>query len=271
MFPEAPAISPRDARRRRVLACQTTATSDLVVKPLWSSDEPRPEWPTRDHRGRLLESQQVGPSIRRFRVELDDRSEYLEGQHAILDVAGVRRCYSMATLSGDFVVEFIAKHYPNGEGSAQLFGLSPGDEFEVELPYGEMWVGDADRPIAMIAGGTGIAPILAMLRKRVVARDIRSIDVFYGAGRQSELVCWEEVDALVKDLPDGRLSCAVVEPATGWTGTVGFVTDALASCRERIARSDVYVAGPPPMVDAVLGQLRDWSVGADRIHYDRFG
>jgi len=163
---EAPAVDARDARRRRMVTCQTTPTSDLVIKPIWSSDQPRPELPTADHRAQLVDVQGLGPDIRRFRFHLEAAAVYREGQYAILELApGLRRCYSMSHLAGSRVVEFIAKRYAGGPGSERLFALPIGSQIPVELPYGDMWLREGVRPVVLIAGGTGISPILALLRQ----------------------------------------------------------------------------------------------------------
>jgi NAD(P)H-flavin reductase/ferredoxin len=272
VFPGAPSVNERDVRRKRAVACQVAATSDVVFKPFRVSDVPAPTLATRDDTAELVEVEELGPEIRRFVLRLSRPSEYLEGQYAILEVApGLRRCYSMAGLAGSDTVCFIAKRYPGGAGSEALFALSPGDAVPIELPYGAMWLRETDRPLVLVAGGTGISPILAVVRRLAASGDQRPVRVFYGAGSPAELVAWGELSALVADLADGVLTGAVVDAGDDWVGTRGFVTDALVHCEELAADGDVYLAGPPPMVDAVLGVLKDRSVGLDRISYDRFG
>jgi len=95
--------------------------------------------------------------------------------------------------------------------------------------------------------------------------------VFYGATTRAELVCWGELGSLVGTLLDGRLYGALVKPEGDWNGATGFVTDALLPRMDAVADSDVYLAGPPPMVNAVLALLRERGVQLDRIHYDSFG
>ena len=272
LFADAPAMTPRDARRRRVLTCQTTPRSDLVIKPLWVSDRPREELPTADYRGELVAADELGPEIRRFRFRLDRPAGYREGQYAILDLGEcLRRCYSMSNLQGSSDIEFVAKRYAGRPGSERLFCLPPGSEIGLELPYGDMWLRPGDRTAVLIAGGTGISPILALARRLHQDADPRPVRVFYGAGSRAELVCWDELRSLVDCLPDGRLHGALLQPDDAWSGTVGFVTHALD--RHLVDGADVtyYLAGPPPMVDAVLERLRDWGVELTQIHYDSFG
>lgn len=270
LYPDAPAIGPRDARRRRTLTCQTTARSDLTIKALRTG--PSEERPTRDHWAELLAADELGPDIRRFRFKLDSTSRYRPGQYAILELdRDLRRCYSMAGPPGADTVEFIAKRYPGRPGSGALFALSPGEQVPVELPYGDMWLRPGDRDVVLTAGGTGISPILALLRQLADTGATRPVHVFYGANTEQDLVCWDELQTLVSRLPTARLHGALLKPGEFWSGTTGLVTDALRVRLAELGDADHYLAGPPVMVDAVLALLRENSTPRDRIHYDRFG
>jgi ferredoxin-NADP reductase/ferredoxin len=272
LFAGCPAVNERDARRRRIVTCQTTPTSDIVIKANWIERGPRSERPTNDYRARLVRVDMLGPQLRRFTFALDRVTSYREGQYAILDLGeGVRRCYSMSGLAGLPSLEFIAKRYENRIGGQRLFALPVGSEIAIELPYGDMWIRDGDRPVVLIAGGTGISAILALAQKLAHFGERRPVRAFYGAASVAELVCWQDLRSLVEAMPNGRLYGAVVNSAPEWQGPVGLVTDLLASHQSEVADAEVYLAGPPPMVDAVLDQLRQCAVPLDRIHYDRFG
>lgn len=272
LLPDAPSILSRDARRGRVLACQSTPASDLTIKPARVSDRPQEELPTTDVGGTLADVEALGPGIQRFRFELRDNAVFREGQHAILDLGGgLRRCYSMANLSGFPSLEFIAKRYEGGRGSERLFGLLLGAHIRLEVPYGDMWVRDSARPVCLVAGGTGVAPILSMLRRLVATDDRRAVRVFFGANTYPELVCWAELATLTDKLKEGHLHGALVEPSKRWEGTRGVVTDALGEYLDKLNDARYYFAGPPVMTNAVFDLLRQQGVQLDRLHYDSFG
>lgn len=272
LLPDAPSLSVRDARRNRILLCQSTPVSDLVVKPGSVSRDPRENFRTADSGAVLVERERLGPDIGRFRFELDQAVAYREGQHAILDTGeGLRRCYSMASLAGDAEIEFIAKRYEGRRGSERLFSLEPGTLVSVELPYGEMWVRDSGQRICLVAGGTGIAPILAILRRLEASGDTRETQVFFGANTREELVCWDEIVALADKLASGRVTGALAAPPAGWPGARGFVTDALRAALPDMPDATFYIAGPPVMTDAVLALLREHDVQLSQVHYDSFG
>ena len=226
----------------------------------------------RDHRGRLVAREELGPDLARFRFRLEEEAVYRPGQHAILDLGdGLRRCYSLAGQPGSHEVAFIAKQYAGRPGSGRLFGVREGDEVVLELPYGDMFLRPGDEPVVLVAGGTGISAILALAEQLAGAGTDREVHLFYGAGTVAELVCWDELEAALGGLPSGHLHGALLTPPAGWAGTTGFVTTALSRALPGLADAVFYVAGPPPMTDATLELLRRHGIQLDRVHYDSFG
>jgi toluene monooxygenase electron transfer component len=270
--PGAPAVDERDARRRRVLACQSTPSSDLVVRPGRVDAVPSGERPVADYAGVLVSREVLGPEVARFGFRLDRPATFRPGQHAILDLGdGVRRCYSMANLPDGVRVDFIAKRYPGRPGSGRLFALELGAEVPLELPYGDMFLRDRDAPIVLVAGGTGVSAMLALLRQLAAAGDARPVTVFYGARTREELVCFDELRELTDALGSAELVGALGEPPDGWPGVAGFVTDAVAARLDGLAGAVFYVAGPPVMTTATVDLLRARGVQLDAVHYDAFG
>ena len=272
LFAEAPAISPRDARRNKVLACQTTPTSDLVIKPTWVEDSPRDGLAAERCAATLTTKDEIGPAIFRLGFTLEHVVPFREGQHAVIEVSdALRRCYSMSNRPGTATAEFIMKRYDGKLGSETVSALSPGDDVVIEMPFGEMWLQDTDAPICLVAGGTGIAPILSLLHQLSADRDPRPVRVIYGANVLDELVCWEDLASLAGELPDSVLIGALARPHPGWEGVEGLVTHALEPILEDLKAAEFYIAGPPIMTNAVRKQLGENGIQLDRIRYDSFG
>jgi len=274
LFPDAPAIKPRDVRRKRILTCQSTPGSDLVLRVLGEL-KPRDDLPTADYQGVLREVEPLAPEIRRFRFALDRPARFSAGQYAILELApGLRRAYSMANLPGEPEVEFIVKRYPGGQGTERLFTMRPGTKVSMELPYGAAYLRAPSRPMVFAAGGTGIAPILALLREGIASQRIANwpVHIFYGARTLEELVCLEDLRALADTLPQATLVPVVEKAADGWWGESGLVTDALQR-RLPAPWTDYtfYMAGPPPMIQATLRLLQRAEVPITQIYFDSFG
>ena len=272
LFAEAPAISPRDARRNKVLACQTTPTSDLVIKPTWVEDSPRDGLAAERCAATLTTKDEIGPAIFRLGFTLEHVVPFREGQHAVIEVSdALRRCYSMSNRPGTATAEFIMKRYDGKLGSETVSALSPGDDVVIEMPFGEMWLQDTDAPICLVAGGTGIAPILSLLHQLSADRDPRPVRVIYGANVLDELFCWEDLASLAGELPDSVLIGALARPHPGWEGVEGLVTHALEPILEDLKAAEFYIAGPPIMTNAVRKQLGENGIQLDRIRYDSFG
>lgn len=268
LYPEAPTLDERDARRGRTITCQTTATSDLTIKVRRLG--PAEERPTADYDAVLAEVVPLGPDISAFRFTLDRPADFRPGQYAILEPApGLRRCYSMAGLPGSPEVEFVAKRYPGKPGSNALFDLAVGAACPMELPYGDMWLRPGDDPVVLVAGGTGISPVLSLVRQLAAAGHGGEVDVVFGANSRAELVLWEELVSLVEALPRGRLHGVIASPGDDWTGLAGLAPDHLPTLLTGAERC--YLAGPPGMVDATLQALRACDVSLALTHYDRFG
>ncbi|WP_093228713.1 2Fe-2S iron-sulfur cluster binding domain-containing protein [Thermoflavimicrobium dichotomicum] len=277
MLPEAPALSERDQRRRRIILCQSVPESDVVLKGCTLLEEPPENLATADYRAVIAEVEELAPEVARFRLQLDRPADYRPGQYAILNLGdGLRRAYSMANLPGTREVDFIARRYPNGSGSQKLFSLSPGTELTLELPYGTAYLRETSRPLVFIAGGTGIAPILAMTREWASngGRTGKSLTIFYGARTPEDLVCLEELQQLTGSFPQAQVIPVVNEGGAGWSGEVGFVTDALLGrLAEPWDEYEFYMAGPPVMVQSVLKLLEEEGRGVSitQVHYDSFG
>jgi toluene monooxygenase electron transfer component len=249
--------------------------SDVVLKGCTLLEGPPENLATADYRAVIADVEELAPEVARFRLQLDRAAVYQPGQYAILTLGdGLRRAYSMANLPGTREVEFIARRYPNGPGSQKLFSLSPGTELTLELPYGAAYLRETSRPLVFIAGGTGIAPILALTREWAFrgGRTGRSLTIIYGARTPRDLVCLEELRQLTRSFPQAYVIPTVNEGGAGWSGEVGFVTDALLRClAEPWDGYEFYMAGPPVMVQSVLKLLEERGVSITRVHYDSFG
>jgi toluene monooxygenase electron transfer component len=274
LFDEAPAIRPQDERRSRILACQSVAESDLVIK-VKRALEPREDLPTVDVEGTLTAAEEIGPDIRLFRFDVGTSVDFRPGQYAILEpTPGLRRAYSMTSLPGESTVEFLIKRYDGKPGTNRLFELEPGTAVPIELPFGSAYhrPGTDQMPV-FVAGGTGLGPILGMLRALDAdgSREADGSCVLYGAPSVEELVLVDELEPLCERL-GARFVPVVERPGEDWEGEIGYVTAAMADAMPA-AWEDLryYVAGPPVMVDATLDLLNERSVQIDRIHHDAFG
>jgi len=273
MFPGAPAVNPRDSRRNRILACQSRALSDVTIARGpgdWSAPAPR----CVEQQAILRDVEYLAPEIRQFTFETSEPIDFLPGQYAILHLGvGLRRCYSMCNLPGSPLLQFISKRYNGGKGSNVLAALTRGARITIEAPFGSCTLRRRPGRKVFVAGGTGIAPILAMMREAAEAQlDFGSpVDLIYGARTPADLVTADMLEAAIARVAHSRYLPVVEQAPAGWPHAAGFVTDAIKATIADPAAAEFYVAGPPGMVNTVKTLLRGADVPITQVHYDSFG
>jgi len=270
LLPDAPAISDRDARRGRILLCQSSALTDVILRPLRVDDSAPAGRHTRRLAGRVECLTKVGPSLFELRINVGSPLDFRAGQFAILENGdGLRRCYSLAGTAGESTARFVFKCYEGRPMSTWLSTCLVGDSLTVEVPYGDVWLRPGQRGMLMIAGGTGISAIISLVREAATSHRTRELTVLYGARSAAELALLTELRGLVDAHGSARLVAMAEEGPTEAPVESGRVTDVLAQLT--VNDHDVYLAGPPAMVDAVDILLEERGVQRDRLFVDRFG
>lgn len=273
LFATAPAISPRDARTRRILACQSMARSDVTIR-LSPAAAPPLARPSREQRAELVSVEELAPEIRRFTFRPEAGADFLPGQYAILHLApGLRRAYSMCNLPDGTHLQIISKRYQGGAGSTALAAMTPGESLTIEAPFGNCTLKPRPGRKIFIAGGTGISPILALARQAAQeAVDFEApVDVIYCARRAADLAAGDELAAAVGQIRGARYHPVLEEDPEGRAALTGRAPEAITAMEFDPAATEFYVAGPPVMVNAVKAQLKEAGVPITRVHYDSFG
>jgi propane monooxygenase reductase subunit len=249
--------------------CRAMPEQDLVVELLhYDPDGYRLEHPIRDGKAVVEEVDALTHDVTRLllRVEQPADFSFVPGQYVDLWVPGedaARRSFSMANVPGDGRIELMIKRYPGGKLSGMLGeSIVPGTEIGFTGPYGAFRLRAGERPILMVAGGSGMAPILSVLRQLSAEGCERPVRFFYGARTERDLFHGDEVSALGERLADFRFE-PIVER---------FVHEAVDEylAGGEIAAPDVYMCGPPPMVEAAIELLPALGVADKRVFYDKF-
>lgn len=276
------ALSDAEEAQGYTLLCRAMPDEDLVVELLhYDPDNYRLEFPIREGRSCVLAVEKLTHDIYRLILEIVEPSDFAfkPGQYVDVQVPGTteRRSFSMANLPGDGQLELIIKHYDGGRFSSLLAGgLVQGSEIVFTGPYGALYLRESDRPILMVAGGSGMAPQLALLRELARTGSRRRVRFFYGARARRDLFYQDLVTELGAQLADFAFTPVLSEPADGdsWEGETGFVHDAVGEFLRAGALDrdpEAYLCGPPPMVDATIELLVNaHDVAEAHIHYDKF-
>jgi benzoate/toluate 1,2-dioxygenase reductase subunit len=197
---------------------------------------------------------------------------YLPGQYVNVSVPGTSqtRSYSFSSMPKDGVVEFLVRNIPNGLMSRYLAeAAKAGDQLTLTGPIGSFYLRDVTRPILMLAGGTGLAPFLAMLE---VLRDKgakQPIHMIYGVTNDADLVEVEKLAAFAASIPGFTFATVVADQASAHDRK-GYVTHHMPDAALHGGDVDLYLCGPPPMVDAVRAYLAEKGVKPASFHFEKF-
>jgi len=265
-----------EARKGYVLTCQSYARSDLTLQFSYESARVRPS-ERRTVQAALAESAFVADSVVRLRLRTTGREvfEFRPGQYVNMTVPGTseQRSFSLANTPGaGSDLEFFVRILADGLMSNYLRGRArPGDCLEVAGPFGEFYLREPRRAILMVAGGTGLAPMLSMLGQLAAAGgDSPPIHLLYGVNRRSEIFGIERLEEYRRALEHFRYEVAVAFPESDWSGSRGFVTDLLRDNLLPPAGLDAYLCGPPPMIEAATSWLARGGLPPQSIHSEKF-
>jgi len=137
---------------------------------------------------------------------------------------------------------------------------------------GQFGVRLSHRPMVMVAGGSGMAPVLAMLKDLAAAGNRREVTFFYGARTCTDLFLLDELNALAAEHDWLTFVPALSEPSgdDGWEGETGLVTEVLSRRCPSTTGMEAYLCGPPPMIDAAIEVLKSTGCKERHIYFDRF-
>ncbi len=264
-------LSDDDLDQGMILACQAVPRTDVRIEVDLSAQGARRTVP-----GRVVAQEQLTHDISSLRIQLDEALPYKAGQFAQLSLdslPGVARSYSFATaVQPNAQVTFFVRKVEGGQFSGHVHGQSlVGQAVKVEGPLGDFWLRQADSPLLLVAGGSGLAPILALLEDALAQGVKRPVHLLFGARSQADLYGLPAIEAMAKAWPAAFQFTPVLsaEPeGSGWAGARGMVGEAVTA--QLLPGAHAYLCGPPPMVDAVSTLLRDRGVPREHIHADRF-
>ena len=218
--------------------------------------------------GVVREVRHPNPDAVLLRLEVDGRTQHLPGQHYVFRLTAedgytASRSYSVASSPADPLLEFYVERLDDGEVSTHLADVVElGGELELRGPIGGWFVWDGSAPAVGVAGGTGLVPLVAMLRH---ARDLGRpdlISVVVSARNRAELPYPDELGdqtvLLTREALDGR--------AAGRLSTAD-----LAPVLDRSPGAAVYVCGSAGFAAAAGDLLMDLGVPAGLVRVERFG
>lgn len=269
------ALTEAEVEAGHVLACQTRLKSPGSF--YFDIDSSICSVATEIFEGTVSAVEQVSEGAAILEVTLDDTGavmHYLPGQYARIQVPGTEewRAYSFATgKARDGKVRFLIRLLPSGVMSDYLRDRAAvGDAIALEAPFGAFYMRQIERPLLMVAGGTGLSAFLGMLDELVEKGSCtQPIRLCYGVTQEQDLSELERLAAFTETLPDFAFEPIVMKASEAWQGKRGVVCDLFD--HDFLARPfDAYLCGPPPMIEATRQWLQDNQAAEHRLFFEKF-
>ena len=144
-----------------------------------------------------------------------------------------------------------------------------GDEIEFNGPLGSFYLREIKRPALFLAGGTGLAPFLSMLHKIEESGSDQPVHLIFGVTNDADLVRVDELEGYAQRLPNFTFTCCVASEDSAYPNK-GYVTRYMTPALLNNGLVDIYLCGPPPMVDAVRKFLADEGITPASFYYEKF-
>ncbi|WP_433875371.1 benzoate 1,2-dioxygenase electron transfer component BenC [Sinomonas atrocyanea] len=268
------ALTEEEADAGFCLPCQMQPESDLVLRISGTADMAKSS--IGQFTATLEKLHWYADNTAGLTLAVDDREKlhYLPGQYMNVKVPGTdeERSYSFSSGPGAEKLTFLVRTAPDGVMTTYLKErAAEGDRLVLEGPIGSFFLRDVKRPVLMLAGGTGIAPQLAMLEKLSASGEAPAfpIHLAYGATWDKDLVEVEALERYAASI-EGFTFDTIVADAESEHPKKGYVTQHLLPEHLNDGDVDVYLCGPPAMVDAVRKYFTAEGITPANFYYERF-
>jgi benzoate/toluate 1,2-dioxygenase reductase component len=264
------ALAEDEAANGYVLTCQMRPKSDCVIKVPASAAACKTE--VGSHSGRLSAIARDSATTVTFSLQAERPLSFLPGQYVNLQVPGSKetRSYSFSSAPNQTELSFLIRDVPDGLMSTYMRSkANTGDFMMFTGPYGSFYLRPVIRPILMLAGGTGLAPFLSMLLWLKDNPSDQPITLAYGVNTNEDLVELGTLAELKSVIPNFDFFTVVVDKESGHS-KLGYVTDHLKPEQLNDGNVDVYVCGPPPMVDGVRRWMSGIGVTPKNFLFEKF-
>jgi anthranilate 1,2-dioxygenase reductase subunit len=271
------ALSAQDIEQRKILTCQTRVKSDASFYFDFDSSLCSAARPAEQH-GVVSHVEQVSPTTAILHVDAGhdgQQLDFLPGQYARLQVPGTeaKRSYSFANRpNAQNRLQFLIRLLPDGAMSNYIRErCQVGDEIRFEAPLGAFYMRHIERPLLLVAGGTGLSAFLGMLDEIAERGGCgQPVHLYYGVRQAADLCELERIRGYAERIPGFAFTPVVSDADPSWNGQCGYVAEHFDAAALGEASFDMYLCGPPPMVESVKTWLSENGIDNGRLYFEKF-
>ncbi|MEE4024180.1 benzoate 1,2-dioxygenase electron transfer component BenC [Gordonia sp. PKS22-38] len=272
------ALSESESAEGYALPCSMKPRTDLILQISATSDVAKTQAAT--FTGTVVDIERLSDSTMRLGIEIPNRGDlaFLPGQYVNIAVPGtddgegglLSRSYSFANGPHEERLVFLVKLSPGGAMSTYLTDRARrGESITFTGPHGSFFLREASRPVLLLAGGTGLAPILSMLRKLHDDNSRRKVHLIYGVSTDIDLVALDEIEYFARELPGFTWDHCVSDPQSA-AANKGYVMSLIEPDHLYDGDVAIYLCGPPPMVESVRKHVTDEGIDPTGFYYEKF-
>jgi NAD(P)H-flavin reductase len=262
----------------KALMCCAVALEDLEFEvPLVQTLRTAEAATSNRHRGRIERMERLSDTVMRVMVSLpgSQRIDFVAGQYInILLEDGARRAFSFANPPHDNeLIELHVRKIPGGRFTSHVFErMQVGDALDFEGPIGRFTLHAGTRPMLMVAGATGFAPIKSILEDAFHRGVQRPMELYWGVSHVDDLYMLELAESWARKHPNFRIVPVLSDPssAESWQGRTGLVHEAMLEDHADLSGYEAYVCGSVKMVDSAVPEFLARGLGADACYSDAF-
>jgi CDP-4-dehydro-6-deoxyglucose reductase len=270
-------LTEAEAHEGYALLCQARALTDLQVET--REIRPAPDVEVKSLPCRIERMERVAEDVMAvfLRLPAVEELHFRPGQY--LDVMlseGRRRSFSIASAPADGrFLELHVRRASTTGFTGQLFdSLRTGTLLRIEGPLGQFWLrAESPRPPLMVGGGTGYAPLRAMLRQLLASGDRRPVTLYWGGRSEADLYEHAWLARLEEERPGFSYRPVLSDSALSAASAVvrrGLVHDAVLADHPDLSGFDVYASGPPAMIEAIRSEFARHGLPREQLFFDSF-
>ena len=274
---EAAYVSKEEQEEGIRLSCQLKVKEDIQI------EIPEELFNVKQYDYNIEFIKDVTPKIKHLKVTLsgENKITFKPGQYIQIltpkykgNKEEVYRAYSIASApSQKQSLELLIGYIPKGICTTYIHQhLSLKDKITIVGPYGDFYYQDGDKPMVMVAIGTGLAPIMSILLYMKDNNINRKVTFYFGARTRADLYLIKELVELKKELPQFKLITCLSRPTEvcDWDGEQGRVTNLIEKYLTNGPECEAYLCGSPVMIDSVTPLLLEKGIPEEYINYDKF-